>query len=344
MEAEKYIPKNFIEKLKSKGLTEEFIDSQVQEIIKSGKEKFPGNYENYVKNRVKAKFTGFINSDEKIYTAVVIGQKKIDDENNRMKRMSKIKEGTFYTVPGSSEKVEVKEGYYPWGFNIGEPIPDEPDWQQEYLLAVENENKLTILSVTFKGDWLLDKNANVAKPGDKIKFKGIDIFNKKNVSAFGYEHEGKISDEKFNGIVDKYLVDKKKTIEQLNNKEFENNEIVVVKGDIAEFSPKGNSTLIKFMDETSEWGEESDLITTYIDDTNFTEDAIGVTFIGDVYEKKNDGGIGFNTYITLVPKEFKPVETPKETEEIAQDNLEDNSDENDLMPTQENNEEVDDLL
>lgn len=348
MDITKYIPKNIVDKLRSKGLTEEYIISEIEKVVKTGKEMFPDNYEKYVRSRLKAKFNGLTSSEDVVHKAVVIGTRPVADENFRLKNQSKQKEGMKYKDPVSDKMIEVKEGYVPWGINIGKPIPDEPDWQQIMLVAFETKDNLAVKSITLRGDWVNNKELNSAESGDKILITGTpDMLDKKNINVSSYKVEGKVNDELFNTIIDKYLNKYKKTVRDVLDENFNNGELVVIKGDVSDFSPGNSVTKVSFTDETSEWGEENSVLSTYIQDPNFVEDAIDVTFVGEVFKKKNNMGFGFNTYMTLVPDEFKPVDTPKETEEIAEDNLADDvldETSNDNIPKEQTSDEVDSLL
>lgn len=348
MEYDNYINKEVKSALLSKGLSEEQIKAHIDEEIQRGKEFGFDTDEamtSFLNNRLNAKFSGLLNSSSIVWNAVVLGLGQAQDDNERMRRMSKLKAGSVYTKPNSNEKITVEEGRFPWGINIGEPIPDAPNWQQEVVLGVETKDSIVIKTGNLQGPWV--KDANELVPGDKISFNGSNnLINNKIVTVTKCHNDGNISDDKLKEIINTYMKQYITNIKKLS--EAKTADIAVVKGNIAEYNPGAHGVSVKFTDNSVQFNDEISLMSTYLENPNFVDGAVDVIFLGNVYYNVNREELAMKTYLTIVPEMYKPKETSNESDDVIEEqasDLDEPTEEQYAKDISENiSEDVEDLL
>lgn len=352
LKIEDYVPSSMLKALNDKGLSNEELQKDFDVEVATARQLC--NSEEEVKNmlpqRMRAKFTGVMKSSQVVYKGVVLGVGKLEDENARLRNLSYSKEGAMYYKPKTKEQYPVKPDHFPWGNNIGQPIPDEPDWQQKVILLIENNKGLTLRESTLRlQNKEMAEGDNALKPMDKISFKASsDVLEKKSVNFSSYSKLGQIDETKFSGLMDKYLDEYITTIKKTVDKGT-GESIAVMKLNVAELSTTPYGARVMLTDDSVEWDDEINTLTTTIEELTFTENAVGVWFIGNTYfsgpDKKN---LGMNTYMTIVPDNFKAVEAPNEANDIIEEqagDLDEPTEEQYAKDTSENIEnDVEDLL
>ncbi len=309
-EIKKYLNDSIVSKLNDKGLDNETIQNHIIEIINERKQiGFSGEQlELSVKQRIKALFIPILRKNTKQMKAVIFSLGNVEDENKKLRTMSKLKEGNSGYNPDTS--YIVKEGFVPWGNLQGEPISENPSYNCRGLVGIENDGKLIIKEANFSGDYL-NTDKHIAKSGDVV-FIDLDPtkLDNKTIYINNYTYKDTLQEDKYKSLLETYLKDYFKTIEQIDNENHKG--FVIVKGSVSEIEGGQYGFRFDIVDDGDSWDIDKSLIGS-MKEVNFIDGASDIIFIGEVYKKSgNQPGYGFNIQTTIVPEQFKKKELPKE--------------------------------
>jgi len=293
-----------IEKLKEKGLDEVFVQEKIK-MFSELAAKVGADPIKFVKVRLQSYFNRFLLSASSVIKATVLGVKSPRDlcefQRKWANRNLGVKRKNGYIV---------KANCFSWdngGFKQGMEIPEGVEkWESQGTLLVEYKDKLFVKEYTVN---CKDKDSiPEVKPLDIVTFKvnpeklegtnGIFISNLTTV--------GKLNDDQITALLPN-LTQYVKTSEQLYNMDY--NGFVIMKGDISIIENNGFD-IIDF-----EELDTSKVVGAYMQDINFVEGAMGITFLGNTYKNKNTGQYTLSVYHAIVPEEFKPV--TMDTEQVA---------------------------
>jgi len=309
MVLKKYISEGIIKKLNDKGYSSQAIEEKINEFRETSSSMgFTGEaLEGSIKNRIKGFFMPVLRRNTKVMKAVIYGLSRPVDENDRIRRMSKLKEGESGYKPNT--EYVVQEGFYPWGNQQGQEIPMDEQWEQTGFLGIENNKKIHNKEVKIYGSWLTDKKINKAKSGDVIRINVEESkLNNKMVYLNSYEYVEQLTEEKYIKLLDN-LKEFHKTTSQIASENY--NGFAIVKGSVGEIEG-ANIMSFDIIDNEDDWDVENSL-TGSLKEVPFIAGAENLIFIGDVYKKgKGQPGYAINVQNVIVPEKYKKKDLAKE--------------------------------
>jgi uncharacterized protein (UPF0335 family) len=321
MELKNYISENIISRLNEKGWSKEAISDKIKEFEQ---ERRTMGFEGEalilsVKNRIKGYFAPILRSNNKSLKAVIFTLSDVVDENERIRKMSELKEGESGFKPDTS--YVVKKGFYPWGNQQGKEIPYEPEYKQEGFLGIEYEKKFYYKNVQISGGWLIDKSLNKALSGDVIRIS-IDPskLDNKMIYLQSYEYVEPLKEKTYLKLINENLKHFHKTTSEIVSSDHKG--FTIVKGSVSDIEGGQYGYSFDIIDNVDNWDIENSL-TANMQEVPFISGSENLIFIGEVFKKNKQPGYQMKVQKVIVPKKYRKRDLPKENLDIVEGTFDD---------------------